>query len=259
MKPIFETKKNALPISVYQTDKDMGLAAAQDAREVIQKAIEAHGQANIIIATGNSQLAFLEAVSALDGIDWAKVNIFHMDEYVGIAPNHPASFPKFLHEHIVDIVKPRNFYPVPGAAGNIEEACDEYEKLLRENPADLCVLGIGENGHLAFNDPPLARFDETRWVKVVQLTESCKRQQVGEGHFKSIDEVPKSAITLTIPALLAAKRVLAIVPEARKAEIVYQTLNGPIDPLCPASILRQTSHCHLYLDANSGARVMGLS
>ena len=258
MKPIFETKKNGLPISIYQTNKDMGLAAAEEAREVIRKAIEAQGHANIIIATGNSQLTFLEALSELDGIDWAKVNIFHMDEYVGIDPNHPASFHKFLHEHFIDIVKPRNFFPVPGEAENIEEACNEYEKLLRENPADLCVLGIGENGHLAFNDPPLARFDDPRWVKVVQLTEPCKSQQVGEGHFKSIDEVPKAAITLTIPALLAAKRVLAIVPEARKAEIVYQTLTGPINPLCPASILRQTRHTHLYLDANSGARVLGL-
>jgi glucosamine-6-phosphate deaminase len=258
MKPIFETTKDSLPISIYQTNQDMGLAAAEEAREVIQKAIEAHGRANLIIATGNSQLTFLEALSKLEGIDWAKVNIFHMDEYVGIDPNHPASFIKYLHEHIVDIVKPRNFFPVPGAAENIEQACNEYEKLLRENPADLCALGIGENGHLAFNDPPLARFDDPSWVKVVYLTESCKLQQVGEGHFKSTNDVPKSAISLTIPALLAAKRVLAIVPEARKAGIIYNTLTGPIDPLCPASILRQTTHSHLYLDANSGARVQNL-
>jgi glucosamine-6-phosphate deaminase len=190
MKPIFEKKKNNLSISIFQTNKDMGLAAAEEAREVIQKAIEIQGYANIIIATGNSQLTFLDALSQSGGIDWAKANIFHMDEYVGIDPNHPASFSKFLHEHIIDIVKPRKFYPVPGGAKDIEEACNEYERLLRANPPDLCVLGIGENGHLAFNDPPLARFDDPRWVKVVQLTESCKRQQVGEGHFKSIDDVP---------------------------------------------------------------------
>lgn len=236
----------------------MGLAAAEEARCVIQKAIEVQGCANIIIATGNSQLTLLDALSQSGGIDWAKVNIFHMDEYVGIDPNHPASFSKFLHEHIIDIVKPRKFYPVLGGAKDTEEACNEYEKLLRANPADLCILGIGENGHLAFNDPPLARFDDPCWVKVVRLTEPCKRQQVGEGHFKSIDEVPKTAITLTIPALLAAQRVLAIVPEARKAEIIYQALTGPIDPSCPASILRQTDHAHLYLDADSGIRVLGL-
>jgi glucosamine-6-phosphate deaminase len=258
MKPIIEMKKNDLSISIYQTNKDMGLAAAEEAKDVIQKAIQVQGYANIIIATGNSQLTFLDALSQSGGIDWTKVNIFHMDEYVGIDPNHAASFSKFLHKHIIDIVKPRDFFAVPGGAKDIEEACNEYEKLLRENLADLCALGIGENGHLAFNDPPLARFDDPRWVKVVQLTEPCKRQQVGEGHFKSVDKVPKTAITLTIPALLAAQRVLAIVPEARKAEIVYQTLTGSIDPSCPSSILRQTAHAHLYLDADSGVRVLGL-
>jgi len=257
MKPIYETKMNNLPISIYQTNKDMGQAAAQEAKDVIQKAVEVHGHANLIIATGNSQLTFFNALGQMDGIDWAKVNIFHMDEYVGIDPKHPACFSKFLHEHIIDIVKPGNFFPISGFRASVEKVCDDYQKLLQENPADLCVLGIGENGHLAFNDPPLARFDDSHWIKVVQLTESCKRQQVGEGHFRNVDEVPETAITLTIPALLAAKRVLAIVPEARKAEIVYQALTGPIDALCPASILRQTVHTHLYLDRDSGARVLG--
>jgi glucosamine-6-phosphate deaminase len=256
MKPIYEMKINNLLVSIYQTNKDMGLAAAHEAKEAIRKAIEVHGHANLIIATGNSQLTFFHALSQMDGIAWAKVSIFHMDEYVGIDPNHPASFPKFLHEHIIDIVKPGNFFPISGFKETIEKVCDDYQKLLQENLADLCVLGIGENGHLAFNDPPLARFDDSRWVKVVQLTESCKRQQVGEGHFRNVDEVPKAAITLTIPALLAAKRVLAIVPEARKAEIVFQTLTGPIDPLCPASILRQIVHSHLYLDRDSGAKML---
>ncbi len=226
---------------------------------MIREAIETRGHANLIVATGNSQLTFFEALGQMSGIDWAKVNIFHMDEYVGIDPNHPASFPEFLHEHVIDIVKPGNFFPILGFKENIEEVCNDYQKLLQENPADLCVLGIGENGHLAFNDPPLARFDDPRWVKVVQLTESCKRQQVGEKHFRNIDEVPKAAITLTIPALLAAKRVLAVVPETRKAESVYQALVGPIDPLCPASILRQTAHAHLYLDGDSGSRILELS
>lgn len=258
MKPILETKKDDLPISIYQTNEDLGLAAAEEARVVIRLAIETKGHTNIVLATGNSQLTFLNALSHMNGIDWSKVNVFHMDEYVGIGPNHPASFPKFLHEHILDIVKPGNFYPISGLAENIEESCNEYEKLLRENPADLCALGIGETGHLAFNDPPLALFDDPRWVKVVRLSELSKRQQVGEGHFTSVDKVPKFAITLTIPALLAAKRVLAIVPEARKAEIVHQTLTGPIGPNCPASILRRTSHSHLYLDANSATRVLDL-
>ena len=256
MKPIFEFLKDSLPVSIFETNKEMGLAAAEEARNDIQKSIFERSQANIIIATGNSQLTFLEALVQLDRIEWGKVNIFHMDEYVGIDPNHPASFPKFLHEKIIDIVKPNIFFPVPGNAENSEEACKEYETLLRKFPADLCVLGIGENGHLAFNDPPFAQFDDPKWVKVVQLSEASKRQQVGEGHFRSIDEVPKSAITLTIPALLAAKHVLAIVPESRKAEIVYKTLTGPIDSLCPATILRKTTHSHLFLDANSGVHMI---
>ena len=256
MKPIYESKKDALPVSVYQTNQEMGAAAADDAAAVLQAAIQARGQANIIIATGNSQLTFLEALSKKPGIDWKKVNVFHMDEYVGIPADHPASFPLFLRRHIIDQVKPGKFYPIVGQAKDPEKTCAEYERLLRAHPADLCALGIGENGHLAFNDPPLARFDETRWVHVVTLADSCKRQQVGEGHFKTIDDVPNQAISLTIPALLSAKSVLAIVPEARKAEIVYQTLNGPVSPLCPASILRQTAHAHLFLDSNSGARIL---
>ena len=254
MKPIFETKKDLLHVSIYPTNKEMGLAAAEEAANVIRKAIQDRGHANIIIATGNSQLSFLEALSTREDVDWSHINVFHMDEYVGIPADHPASFPLFLHRHIVDKVKPKNFYPIIGQTKDPEETCRRYEELLRENPADLCALGIGENGHLAFNDPPLARFDEPKWVHVVRLADSCKRQQVGEGHFKSIEDVPSEAISLSIPALLAAKRVLAIVPEGRKADIVGQTLRGPISPLVPASILRQTAHAHLYLDVDSGAK-----
>lgn len=256
MEPIFETQKDMLLVSIYPTNKAMGMAAAQEAAHVMRKAIQDQGHANIIIATGNSQLSFLEALSTRDDVDWSRINVFHMDEYVGIPADHPASFPLFLHRHIIDKVKPKNFYPIVGQTKDPEETCRQYEQLLRENPADLCALGIGENGHLAFNDPPLARFDEPKWVHIVRLADSCKRQQVGEGHFKSIEDVPAEAISLSIPALLAAKHILAIVPEGRKADIVDQTLRGTISPLVPASILRQTTHAHLYLDVDSGAKVM---
>jgi len=256
MNPIFETKKDLLYVSIYPTNREMGTAAAEEATEVMKKAIRDRGSANIIIATGNSQLSFLDALSAREDVDWSHINVFHMDEYVGIPADHPASFPLFLHRHIIDKVKPRNFYPIVGQTKEPEETCRRYEQLLRENPADLCALGIGENGHLAFNDPPLARFDEPKWVHVVRLADSCKRQQVGEGHFKSIEDVPAEAISLSIPALLAAKHVLAIVPEERKADIVDETLRGPISLLVPASILRQAAHAHLYLDVDSGAKVM---
>jgi glucosamine-6-phosphate deaminase len=256
MQAIFETTKDDLPVSVYATNKEMGMAAAQEAAGMIRKAIRDNGRANIIIATGNSQLTFLKALGAMEDLDWPRVNVFHMDEYVGIRADHPASFPLFLHRHIIDKVKPGNFYPIIGQTKDPQETCRLYEQLLRENPADLCALGIGENGHLAFNDPPTARLNEPKWVHVVTLAESCKRQQVGEGHFHSIEEVPDQAISLTIPALLSAKRVLAIVPEKRKADIVHQALTDPVSPLCPASILRQTAHAHLYLDADSGARIL---
>jgi glucosamine-6-phosphate deaminase len=178
-----------------------------------------------------------------------------MDEYVGLDPNHPASFPLFLKRHLLDYIQPRAFFPVPGHAADTHQACKEYASLLHVHPADLCALGIGENGHIAFNDPPFADFDDPAWVKIVRLAEASRRQQVGEGHFGSLDEVPTHAMTLTIPALLAARHILAIVPEARKADAVYRSLHGPITEDCPGSILRQTPHVHLFLDVDSAARV----
>lgn len=252
-KPLYETKWQDLPISVYQTNADLGTAAAQEAATVIQCAIHERGQAHIIIATGNSQLTFLAALRSMPGLDWLQVNIFHMDEYVGLDPQHPASFPQFLQRHLLDYIKPKAFFPVPGHAEDAPKACQEYEALLRAHPADLCALGIGENGHLAFNDPPFADFHDPVWVKIVKLDDVSRRQQVGEGHFASLAQVPTHAITLTIPALLAARRVLAIVPEARKAQAVHNALYQPINPACPATILRQTSHAHLFLDVDSAA------
>ncbi|MFQ5593285.1 MAG: glucosamine-6-phosphate deaminase [Anaerolineae bacterium] len=252
---LHETEIEELQVSVYRTNQAMGKAAAEEAAGTIQQAIRERGEANVIFATGNSQLTFLVALRDKGDIDWSKVNVFHMDEYVGIDPEHPASFPRFLRRHLINHVSPRAFYPVQTQTEDLDKACREYEELLRAHPADLCALGIGENGHLAFNDPPFADFDDPVWVKVVKLDERSRRQQVGEGHFASLKEVPTHAITLTIPALLAAKRVLAIVPEARKAEAVFRALRGPINTNCPASILRRTPHAHLFLDVDSAARV----
>jgi glucosamine-6-phosphate deaminase len=255
-KPFFETQVQDLQVTVYSTNEEMGSAAAQEAKEILQEAIHERGVANVILATGNSQLTFLSALRQTSGIDWQKVNIFHMDEYVGIDPKHPASFPLFLRRHLVEDVKPKAFYPVSGQSKNVDAACREYEQLLRSHPADLTVMGFGENGHLAFNDPPFADFKDPVWVKVVTLAEASRRQQVGEGHFKTFDEVPTHAITVTIPALLAAKRVLALVPESRKADAVFKALRGPVTPDCPASIMRQTGHAHLFLDRDSASKIL---
>lgn len=249
--PLSTRKYDSLPIAIYSSNQALGLAAALEARRIIQAAIADRGAANIIIATGNSQLTFLHALRDLAGIDWGKVTVFHMDEYVGIDPNHPASFPLFLHQHIIDAVKPGKFYPVPGQPADTEQACRDYEALLRAHPADLVAMGWGENGHIAFNDPPYADFDDPVWVKVIALAEASRRQQVGEGHFRSLAEVPTHAITLTVPALLAPKRILCIVPEARKAAAVCACLTEPISEDRPGSILRTVSHAQLYLDQDS--------
>lgn len=251
---IRETNFGVLRTTMFATNADLGAAAAREAVEVLQAAVAERGVANAILATGNSQLTFLDALRATPDLPWDRINLFHMDEYVNLPAGHPASFPAFLRRHLVDHVAPRAFFPVP-AAGDVEAGCREYEALLRAHPADICVMGIGENGHLAFNDPPYADFDDPKWVKTILLDERSRRQQVGEGHFKSLDEVPTHAVTLTIPALLAAKRVLVLVPEARKAEAVERSLRGPVTEDCPGSILREVAHAHLYLDAESSARL----
>ncbi len=249
--PLHELTIDQLPVRVYPTNRALGQAAARQAAVILSRAILTRGEANLILATGNSQLTFLEALRSDTAIDWPKINIFHMDEYIGIDPLHPASFPHFLRQHLVNHIPVKSFFPIQASQAEIERTIQAYEALLRTHPADLCVLGIGENGHLAFNDPPFADFQDPVWVKVVKLDEASRLQQVGEGHFASLAEVPTHALTLTIPALLASEKVLAVVPERRKAEAVQRALFGPLTTQCPASILRQSPHALLYLDVDS--------
>jgi glucosamine-6-phosphate deaminase len=242
-----------LRVEIYPNNDKLGEAAAVHAASILSDAISARGYANLILATGNSQLTFLRSLASDESVDWSRITIFHMDEYVGIGDSHPASFRRFLHEKIIGYVHPATFHGIAGDAPDIQAECRRYEALLREHVVDLCCMGIGENGHLAFNDPPYADFHDSHWVKEVKLDERSRTQQVGEGHFPSLDAVPQNAITLTIPALLAAENVLVFVPEARKADAVKQALEGPITPDCPASILRQTPHARLLLDAASSS------
>ncbi len=255
--PIRRVQVDKLPVEVYADNASMGQAAAAVAVDVLAAAVARRGHANVILATGNSQLTFLHALRDSAGVAWDKIRVFHMDEYLGIAPEHPASFPKFLREHIIDQVKPAAFYPVPNHPADVAQACRDYEALLREHPADLVALGFGENGHLAFNDPPYADFDDPVWVKVVALDEKSRRQQVGEGHFPTLADVPTHAITLTVPTLLAAKHILAIVPEARKAAAVRACLYEPVSEDRPGSILRTVEHATLYLDTDSAQGLQG--
>ena len=242
-----------LTVRVHDRDRDLATDAAEAAAAAIDAAVRARGVAHVMLATGNSQLAFLDALTHRAGIDWRAVIGFHMDEYVGIPGDHPASFRRYLRERVVDVVHPGAFEYVEGDAPDPVAECGRYAGLLAAHPLDVCCLGIGENGHLAFNDPPVADFDDPVAVKVVELDEACRRQQVGEGHFADLDAVPRRAITVTIPALLAAARVLAVVPEARKEAAVTAALTGPVSPACPASALRRAPHTTLYLDADSAA------
>ncbi len=246
-----------LQVSVYETNEALGKSAANEAAQVIKQAIHERGAANIILATGNSQLTFLASLAVHPDIHWSKVTVLHLDEYVDLDLNHPASFQRFLHTHIIERVGPQAFYAIRDHTNiSPDQACRRYEQILQEHPADLCTLGIGENGHLAFNEPPDADFSDAQHVRVVHLNQASRQQQVNEGHFAHIADVPTHAITLTIPAIWKARRLLVMVPERRKAEAVTHTLGGPISPECPASILRQASHAHLFLDMHSASLVL---
>jgi len=241
-----------MQVRVYESNQAMGAGAVDDMARILAEAVAERGEAAIIIATGNSQLSFMEALRAKDGIQWDRITVFHMDEYVGISDWHPASFRRYLHEKLVDWVHPRVFYGLEGDAPDLDAEMARYTALLAEHNPVATVLGIGENGHLAFNDPP-ADFETDQAIHVVTLDEACRRQQVGEGHFASMEDVPPQAITLTVPALLRPAHVLAVVPEARKAPAVRAALQGPVTPDCPASILRTLPHVRLYLDRESAA------
>ncbi len=243
-----------MQVAIYESSEQLGQAAAHDFAEIVRQAITERGEASVILATGNSQLAFMQALRNDTTIAWNRVRIFHMDEYLGMSEQHPASFRRYLRHQLVDHVHPLAFYGIVGDTPDVEAELRRYAGLLQECAAVACVLGIGENGHLAFNDPP-ADFETDQTIHVVTLDEACRRQQVAEGHFASLDEVPRQAISLTVPALLKPAHVLAVVPEQRKAAAVKAALEGPVTPECPASILRTSSHVKLYLDRDSASQL----
>jgi glucosamine-6-phosphate deaminase len=239
-----------LRVEVHPDTAALARSAADQAAAVLVKAVEERGEANAMFATGNSQLAFVDAlIEQTPGVPWDRVVVFHMDEYVGVGPDHPAGFRRWIRERIVDRARPRAAVLIDGLADPVGE-CTRYAALLGAHPLDLCCLGIGENGHLAFNDPP-ADFADPLDVKVVELDHACRQQQVGEGHFPAIGDVPTRALTVTVPALLRAGAVIAVVPEARKAEPVRAAVLGPVSEACPASALRTAGNATLHLDGGS--------
>lgn len=249
--PLRTFTRDSLQISVYSSNEALGQAAAQLARETINESVQQRGTAIVVLAAANSQLTFLRALRRLDGVPWETTTLFQMDEYLDLPPAHPSRLASLLRRELLDHVPLGAFRSLPSGGPGFEPARHDYETALRTNPIDLCVLGIGENGHLAFNDPPGVLFDDPSWVKAVRIDERSRQQQVSEGHYATLSSVPKDAITLTIPALLSARAILCLVPESRKAEAVQRTLSGPIDPSCPASVLRRTPHAILMLDVAS--------
>src|SRR5262249_52017141 len=226
-------------------------AAAHDAASRIRAAVAGQGRARIVAATGTSQLAFLDQLTREAGVDWSKVEMFHLDEYVGLPDDHPASFRTYLRERLIQPAGIVRFHLIDGG-GDPDAACEALGRTLAARPVDVAFVGIGENGHLAFNDPP-ADFETERPYIVVRLDEACRRQQVGEGWFKSIDEVPERAITMSIRQILKARAIVAVVPESRKAAAVRMCLEGDVSPTAPASILRTHDDASLYVDTESAA------
>jgi glucosamine-6-phosphate deaminase len=244
---------DALEVRVYADQPALAAAAACEAADCLRAALARLSEARAILASATSQIQFLAALTAAPGLDWSRVTLFHMDEYLGLPADHPASFRRFLREHVAAKIRPRALHLIAGDAPQPLQEIARYTALLEAAPVNLCCLGIGENGHLAFNDPPVADFQDPHTLKLVQLDEACRRQQVGEGCFPSLDAVPRYAYTLTLPALCRAERLICVVPERRKARAVRDALRGPIHEACPASILRRQPHATLFLDADSAS------
>lgn len=240
-----------LRVFIQKSTDDAGRLAAQRAAEVLRTAITERGAARLLLATGNSQYAFIRHLATHD-IEWEKVTGFHLDEYIGIDADHPASFRRWMRERVEEPLGIRMHY-LAGDAADAEAECLRYEQLLREAPLDLVCLGIGENGHLAFNEPGEADFQTPRKVAIVTLNEKSVNQQVNEGHFPTAADVPRRALSLTVPALLDTACLIASVPEARKAEAVYRTIHDPISEDLPATILREQPGAFLYLDEESAS------
>jgi glucosamine-6-phosphate deaminase len=246
----------SLKVEVYPTSKIAGIAAARAvARAMAEQEQESIG---MIFATGASQLSTLEALTSMDGLPWQRVRGVHLDEYVGLSADHPASFRRYLRERLTSQVSMKEFFEIDGSAPDPEKICETYAATVRSVDPCICLLGIGENGHLAFNDPAIADFADPRAVKVVPLDETCRQQQAAEGWFASVDEVAAEAITLTIPTVLRVPKLVVSVPGIRKAEIIRRTLEDPISTECPATILRTHPDVTVYLDADSARCLDGV-
>ncbi len=244
-------KQDQLTVEIYENRTKMGEAAARDIKAKIAELLKDKAEINMIFAAAPSQNDVLQSLVDDKEIEWNRVNAYHMDEYIGLDKNAPQGFGNFLKAHIFGLVPFKSVNYIDITTDNPEAEAERYGKLLQENPTDIVIMGIGENGHIAFNDPPVADFKDEKWVKPVKLDEICRQQQVNDGCFKTIDDVPTHAMTLTVPTLVRAPYLFCIVPAPTKANAVYETLNGTIDEHCPASVLRTHDNAKLYLDDQS--------
>lgn len=256
MELIKEMQAGKLKVKAYDSRQSMGVAAAKEAAAAITQVLSSRSECNIIFAAAPSQNEFLAALIEDQSIEWSKINGFHMDEYIGLDPEAPQGFGNFLKNRIFSKVPFKTVNYINGNEINYEAECARYSELLKQNPPDIVFMGIGENGHIAFNDPHVALFNDDKMIKVVDLDEKCRNQQVNDGCFKSIDQVPTHAFTLTIPTLVSSKYIFCMVPAKAKAEAVFNTIKGEIKESCPASILRTHDNAVLYIDQDSGSMVL---
>ncbi len=252
--PIKIIRTEKLTTYVYETRGEMGNAAGRAAAKAINETLDKKGYANVIFAAAPSQNETLAALLA-ENVDFSRVHAYHMDEYAGLSIEDGQSFARYLNDHIFSLAPFASVNYIP-ATLPADEACEAYADLLRKNPPDVVCMGIGENGHIAFNDPPVANFHDTKLVKKVALDDTCRMQQVHDGCFPTFDDVPKYALTLTVPALMSAKHLICTVPAPTKAKAVKAMLEGEYGEVCPATALRKHENAEMFLDKDSAAEVL---
>ena len=245
-----------LPVEVYDTRQSMGEAAGKYAADAIRALLSKKEEIYIIFAAAPSQNEFLQSVSEAPGIDWGRIHALHMDEYIGLPEDAPQGFGNFLRRAIFDKVPFASVDYISKEGESVEETCARYTELLEKHPVDIVFMGIGENGHIAFNDPGVAEFDDPLLIKKVALDDKCRNQQVHDGCFAQLAEVPEYALTLTVPALFRANKLICVVPASTKADAVRATVLGPVTEACPATILRRHDDARLFVDADSGKYIL---
>ncbi len=245
-----------LKVNIYDTRKALGEEAAKEFTARVKQLLQTKSEINIVFAAAPSQNEFIHVLANNKEIEWGRINACHMDEYMGLDPEAPQGFGNFLRDRLFEKQQFKSVNYLKGDVSNIDEECKRYAGLLKQFPTDIVCMGIGENGHIAFNDPHVAFFDDPELVKVVELDEKCRRQQVNDGCFKSLEKVPTHALTLTIPALAAADCIFCMVPGSTKAQAVFDTVTGDISEKCPASILKIHNNATLYTDMDSAAKII---